>query len=133
MKFVLNQTCCSSLISSRDLLQTPSIRPDLLVRKVHCCLRKRAAPVCIQRLGLEPQGKQMCVTSFSLSELVYNGSRIESTEREDSAEFLDHNKTIINTCTTTRCFKNTLLHKVPLQNNPELLTEAAHTWRTQAR
>lgn len=60
----------------------------------------------------------MCVTSFSLSQLVYNGSRIVSTGREESAEFLDQNRTIMNTCTTRRCLKNTLFHKVPLQNNP---------------
>lgn len=46
----------------------------------HCCLRKSAAPVWIHWLGLAPQGRQMCVTTFSLSALVYTGSQMLSSD-----------------------------------------------------
>lgn len=62
----------------------------------HCCLRKKAAPVWIHWLGLAPHGRQMCVTTFSLSEVVYSGSQIVSSEAPRSAaDFWDQARTAL--------------------------------------
>lgn len=51
----------------------------------YCCLRKRAAPVWIHGLGFAPQGSETCVTTFVLSELLYRGSQMFSSEALESA------------------------------------------------
>lgn len=81
-----------------DKSLTAVIQGDVLEEREQClkwrlhCFRKRAAPVRIQRLGFEPQGKQMCATTFSLSELVYNGSEIVSAGPGGSAELFSQKR-----------------------------------------
>lgn len=71
----------------------------------HCCLRKRAAPAWIHWLGLAPQGRQMCVTTFTLSELVYSGSQMLSSDAVASAAELYSRryKSQMNTCIDSCC------------------------------
>lgn len=62
----------------------------------HCCLRKSAAPVWIHWLGFGPHGRQMCVTTFSRSALVYRGSQMLSwdpvTAAAAGAEFYERER-----------------------------------------
>lgn len=94
-----------NLPSEREAWETEPEREQCLKLSFHC-LRKRAAPVCIHRLGFEPQGKQMCVTTFTLSELVYKGSKIVSTWPGGSSEVFNQKKeTVTNECTTWQSLK----------------------------